>query len=76
MSLIDVHSEATAGIVDALIAAEAMRTAILLMIELRKTNCHEESYSCSDLPAIARESFGLRQWLRHMNLGLERFRAK
>ena len=45
MSLIDVHSEATAGIVDALIAAEAMRTAILLMIELRKSRiAAEESY--------------------------------
>jgi hypothetical protein len=36
MSLIDVHSAATAGIVEALSAAQATRTAILLMVELRK----------------------------------------
>jgi hypothetical protein len=30
------HSDATAGIVDALITAENKRTAILLMVELRK----------------------------------------
>jgi hypothetical protein len=31
MSLLDVHSDATAGIVEALSKAEAMRTAILVM---------------------------------------------
>src|SRR3954447_4120851 len=36
MPLIDVHSAATAGIVNTLIAKEATRTAILLIIELRK----------------------------------------
>src|SRR3954447_5799528 len=36
LSMIDVHSAATAGIVNVLIAKEAIRTAILLMIELRK----------------------------------------
>jgi hypothetical protein len=36
MALFEVNSAATAGIVDALIAAEAMRTAILLMSELHK----------------------------------------
>jgi hypothetical protein len=38
MSLIDVHSAATPGIADALIAAEAIRTAILLMIELHRAS--------------------------------------
>ena len=57
MSLFEVHSAATAGIVDALIAAEAIRMAILLMIELRKTNYSEESYSSAWLPSIARELF-------------------
>ena len=36
MFLFEAYSAATAGIVDALIAAEAMRTAVLFMIELRK----------------------------------------
>jgi hypothetical protein len=43
MSLIDVHSAATAGIADALIAVEVMRTAILLMIELHRASWYEES---------------------------------
>src|SRR3954451_5223672 len=36
LSLIDVHSAATAGIVNALIAKEAIRTAILLMMNSAK----------------------------------------
>ena len=75
MSLIDVHSAATAGIVDALIAAEAMRTAILLMIELHRASWYEESYSCASLSSIARESFRVRLWLRQINFGLERTTA-
>jgi hypothetical protein len=38
MSLLEVYSAATAGIVDALIAAEATRTAMLLMSELHKAS--------------------------------------
>src|SRR5262245_985253 len=38
MSLIDVHSAASAGIVDALITVEAIRTTILLMIELPRAS--------------------------------------
>jgi hypothetical protein len=49
-----VQSAATAGIVDALIAAEAMRTAILLMSELHRANCCEESYSSADSRSIVR----------------------
>jgi hypothetical protein len=71
MSLIDVHSAATAGIADALITAEAMRTSILLMIELHRASCYEESYSCASLSSIARESFRVRLWLRQINFGLE-----
>jgi hypothetical protein len=36
MSLFEVYSAATAGIADALIAAEATRTTLLLMSELHK----------------------------------------
>jgi hypothetical protein len=58
--LFEVFSAATVGIVDALIAAEAMRTAILLMSELHKASCCEESYSSADLYSIARGLFGIR----------------
>src|SRR6185436_5029317 len=71
MSLIDVHSAATAGIADALIAVEAMRTAILLMIELHRASWYEDSYSSAGLYSIARESFRVplvvaahKPWLR------------
>jgi hypothetical protein len=57
MSLLEVHSDAAAGIVAALIAAEAMRTVILLMSEL-------QTYSSACLSSIARESFWVRLWLR------------
>jgi hypothetical protein len=43
MSLIDVHSAATAGTAEALIAAEATRTSNLLMIELHRASCCEEN---------------------------------
>jgi hypothetical protein len=43
MSLLEMVSAARAGIVDALIAAEAMRTAILLMRELHRASCCEET---------------------------------
>jgi hypothetical protein len=77
MSLFNVHSALAAGIIDALIAAEAMKTIvltivltiILLMIEL---HCSEESYSSAGLSAIARESSEVRLWLRRINLGLEK----
>jgi hypothetical protein len=75
MSLIDVHSAATAGIADALIAVEVTRTAILLMIELHRASWYEESYSCASLSSIARESFRVRLWLRQINFGLERTTA-
>ena len=58
MSLFNVHSDATAGIVDALIAVEAMRTIVLLMVELHKASCCEETYSSACLSSIACESFG------------------
>jgi hypothetical protein len=57
--LFEVYSAATAGIADALIAAEARGTAILLMSELHKTSCCEESYSSADLSTIARGLFGI-----------------
>ena len=60
MSLFEVYSAATAGIVDALIAAEAMRTAVLLMSDFHKASCCEESYSSADLSSIARGLFGIR----------------
>src|SRR5215471_17231463 len=71
MSLFGVCSAATAGTVHALIAAEAMRTAILLMIELHGASC-EKSYSSACLPSIARELFRVRLWLRHINFSLEK----
>src|SRR5262245_66290024 len=80
MSLIDVHSAATAGIADALIAAEAMRTSILLIIELHTASCCEESYNSASPSSIARESFRVPLWLPRINLGLEgksrRFRMR
>jgi hypothetical protein len=42
-----VHSTATAGI-DALIAAEAMGTAFLLMSEVHKASCCEETNASAD----------------------------
>ena len=68
MSLIEVYSAATAGIVDALIAAEATRASILLMIELHRTNCCEVSYSSVCPSAIARELFRVRLWLGRLSL--------
>ena len=59
MSLFEVHSAATAGL-DALIAAEAIGTAILLMSELHKASCCEQSYSPADRSPIARGLFGIR----------------
>jgi hypothetical protein len=50
MSLFDVHSDATAGMVDALIAAEAMRTVILLMSALHEASSCEETYRSGGLP--------------------------
>ena len=72
MLLFELHSAASAGIVDALIAAEAMRTAILLISELHKASCCEESTVRRGPCSIARESFRVRLWLRHINLGLEK----
>ena len=69
MSLFEVHSTATAGI-DPLIAAEAMGTAFLLMSELHKASCCE--YSPVDRSSIARGLFGIRWWLRRLNLVLEK----
>ena len=60
--LVDIHCDASPGIVDTLIAAEAMRTVILLMSELHKVSCYEETYRSADLSAIERESFGVRLW--------------
>src|SRR5262252_1857052 len=65
------QSAASTGIVDALIAAETMRTNILLISELHKASCCEEIYTSAGPPSIARESFGIRLYLRHINLGLE-----
>jgi hypothetical protein len=45
-----------------LIAAEAMRTTILLIGKLRKASCREKSYSSVGQSSIARESFGIRLW--------------
>ena len=57
MSLFEVHSAASEGIVDALIAAEAMRTAILLMIELHaKTKGQECSLVAPKLRRSIRRS--------------------
>jgi hypothetical protein len=72
MSLLNVHSDATAGLVHALIAAEAMRTITLLMSELHTASCCEETYSSAGLSSIARASFRVRPWLRRINLGLEK----
>jgi hypothetical protein len=72
MSLFDVHFDAIVGIADALIAAEAMRTMILIMSELQTASCCEETYSSAGLPSIARALFGVRLWLRRLNLGLEK----
>jgi hypothetical protein len=52
--------DATAGIADALIAAETMRAIILLMSELHKASCCEETYSSACLSSVARESFRVR----------------
>jgi hypothetical protein len=71
MPLLDVHSDAIVGIVHALIATEAMRTMFLLMSELHAASCCEETYSSTDLSSIARASFGVRLWLRPLNLDLE-----
>jgi hypothetical protein len=60
MSLVDVQSAATAGSVDALIAADATRTSFLRMTELHRSSCWEESYSSADLPSIGRELFCVR----------------
>ena len=49
MSLFEVFSAATAGIVDALIAAEAMRTAILLMSELHSELLRGELQFCRSI---------------------------
>ena len=59
MSLFEVGS-ATGGIVDALIAAEAMRTGILLMSGPRKASCCEETYIFAGLSSIARGLFRVR----------------
>src|SRR5262249_20083570 len=72
MSLFEGKSAATAGIRDAFIAAEAMRTAILLMCELHKVSCCEETYSSAGLSSIARESFGVRLSLSRLSRGLGR----
>ena len=58
MSLIDVHSAATAGIVGALIAAEAMRASILLVIKTPQTG------SLRRFCVSACESCRIRLWLR------------
>ena len=58
--------------VHALIATEAMRTMFLLMSELHAASCCEETYSSAGLSSIARASFGVRLWLRRINLGLEK----
>jgi hypothetical protein len=50
MSSFDIHSDATVGIVDALIVAEAMRTVILHMSALHKASCCEETYRSGGLP--------------------------
>ena len=72
MSLFDVDSAVTAGIVDALIATETKKKSILLMSELRNASCCEETYNSVDLPSIAPESFEVQLWLRRINLGLEK----
>jgi hypothetical protein len=66
------YRSSIAGIVDALIAAEAMRTMIPLMNEPHTASCCEETYSSAGLSSIARASFGVRLWLRRINLGLEK----
>jgi hypothetical protein len=72
MSFVDVHSAAIAGTADALIAAEATRTSILLIIELHRASWYEENYCRASASSIARESFLVRLWLRQINFGLER----
>ena len=72
MPLFEVHSAASAGIVDALIAAEATRTAILLIGELHKASCCEESTVLRVYVSIARGSFRVRLWLRHINTWLRK----
>ena len=49
MSLFEVYSAATAGIVDALIAAEATRTAMLLMSELHKASVARRVTVCRSI---------------------------
>jgi hypothetical protein len=56
----DVDSAASAGIVDALIRAEAMRTLILLIGGLQKASCYEENYISAGLASIARGLFRIR----------------
>jgi hypothetical protein len=72
MSLFDIHFAPTVGIADALIAAEAMRTMILIMSELNTASSFEETYGSAGLSSIARASFGVRPWLRRINVGLEK----
>jgi len=67
MSLFAAHSDATAGIVDAVIVAEAMRAISLLIAKLHRTSCCEETYRSAGLFSIARESFDVRLWLCRLN---------
>jgi hypothetical protein len=72
MFVSEVHSDATAGIIEALIAAYAMRTTILLMSELRKQRCCEETYNFAQYVLLDVSHHGSGQRLRHLNLGLEK----
>jgi hypothetical protein len=45
------------------------------MSELHTASCCEETYSSAGQSSIARASFGVRLWLRRINLGLEKGEA-
>ena len=60
ISLLDVDSAASPGIVDALIRAEAMRTVMLLMSGLPSASCCEEIYISADRFPIAHGLFRVR----------------
>jgi hypothetical protein len=70
MSLFDAHFDATVRIAEALVAAEAIRTTILIISELHTASLRGDLQSAG-LSSIARASFGVQLWLRRINLGLK-----
>src|ERR1700752_3932464 len=72
MSLIDATSDAAAGVAKGLSAAEAARTAILLMIELRESELLRGELQFQGPFSIERASFRVKPWFHGIYFGLPR----